>query len=138
MSEPTIPEASLLRLMLRALLAVVLAPWRVLRWFGRGLRRRARVLLYLLIALVVIHLVATLITGIMLRREVARLRTSGYLLSVDQLAPKLPPGKPNAAVIYQKGFDLRRVPQEVAEKRDYQTPGSKWSPEQVTLVRRVL
>jgi hypothetical protein len=103
------------------------------------MRRRARVQLYILIALVAIHLVATLVTGLMLKRELASLRASGYLLDASRLAPQVPPGKPNAADVYQKAFDARRVSNEDDAKLEYgKRSGTEWSLEQAALVRRVL
>ncbi len=140
MTEPAAYEKSAAQLIFGVLLAVIASPWRALRWFGRGARRRARVLLYILIVLVAVHLVATLITGVMLKRELARMRASGYLLDASQLAPKVPPGKANAADVYQKAFDARRVSKEDDEKLEdvYGKAGSEWTADQATSVRRVL
>ena len=138
MAEPLIPKESVLRLILGAIVTVITSPWRALRWFGRGVRRRARVLLYILIVLVAVHLVATLITGLMLKRELASLRASGFILNASQLAPKVPPGKPNAADTYQKAFDARRVSNEDDAKLAYGKSGAEWSPEQAALVGRVV
>jgi hypothetical protein len=122
---------------LKVLRAILLAPWRALRWFCRGLYHRRRALLYIVIALVVIHLTATAITGIMLRNEIARLKSTGYLLTTDQLIPHVPPGEKNAADIYQKAFDARRIAREDEE----QLLGlrlSKWTPEITPAARRVV
>jgi hypothetical protein len=70
--------------------------WNAVRFCGRGLRKLGRLLLYLLPVLVVIHLVATVITGRMLNREMARLTESGDLLTLQQVVPAVPPGEPNA------------------------------------------
>jgi hypothetical protein len=116
MSElfPTLKDfpGTLWEAIVKVLTAVAVAPWRALRWFGRGIYRRRRALLYIAIALTVIHLAATLVTGLMLGNEIARLKASGYLLTRDQLIPEVPPGEKNAADIYQKAFDARRLSNE--------------------------
>jgi len=117
--------------------SVVTAPWRALRWFCRGLYRRRRALLYIVIALVAVHLIATLVTGIMLRNEIARLKSGGYLLARDQLIPHVPSGEKNAADIYQKAFDARRVSDEDAAKMADRTAGMT-SGEAFDATRRVL
>ncbi len=116
---------------------IILGPWRAFRWCCRGLWRRRRALLYIVIALVVIHLTATAITGLMLRNEIARLKSTGYLLTTDQLIPHVPPGEKNAADIYQKAFDARRIAREDEE----QLMGLrlfKWTPDITTAARRVV
>jgi hypothetical protein len=116
---------------------ILLGPWRALRWFCRGLYRRRRALLYVVIVLVVIHLTATAITGVMLRNEIARLKSAGYLLTKDQLIPHVPPGEKNAADIYQKAFDARRIARE-DEEQLLGLPLAKWTPDTTTAARRVV
>lgn len=90
--------------------------WNATRFCGRGMRKLGRVLLYLLPVLVVIHLVATVITGRMLNREMARLTESGDLLTVQQVAPNVPPGERNAADLYQQAFDALRLSKDEESK----------------------
>ncbi len=49
------------------------------------------------------------VTGWLLERERARLRAEGAPLTLAEVVPRVPPGRPNAADIYQKAFPLRRV-----------------------------
>jgi hypothetical protein len=49
------------------------------------------------------------ITGWMLDREKARLRAEGKPTTIAEVVPRVPPGRPNAADVYQKAFGLRRV-----------------------------
>jgi hypothetical protein len=83
--------------------------WRGLRCIGRGLKKVGRALLYIILVLLAIHLVATLITGHMVRRKLADIKASGGALTIRELAPAVPPGQPNAADIYQKAFDAIRI-----------------------------
>lgn len=116
---------------------ILLGPWRALRWCVRGLYRRRRGVLYAVIALVAVHLIATLVTGIMLRNEIARLKSAGYLLTKDQLIPHVPPGEKNAADIYQKAFDARRIARE-DEEQLLGLPLAGWTPDTTTAARRVV
>jgi hypothetical protein len=102
-------------------LVLLRAPLRAPRWFGRGVYRHRRALLYVLIGLVAAHLLATVITGRMLDSEYARLRAEGVLLPMDKLVPHVPPGEANAADLYQKAFDTRRASRE-DEERLYGSP----------------
>jgi len=90
--------------------------WNATRFCGRGLKRLGPVLLYLLPVLVVIHLLATVITGRMLNREMARLRESGDLLTLQQVVPAVPPGEQNAADLYQRAFDALRIAEDEESK----------------------
>jgi len=83
--------------------------WRALRCIGRGLKKLGRALLYVLLVLLVIHIIATLITGHMVRRKLADIKASGGALTMRELAPTVPPGEPNAADIYQRAFDAFRI-----------------------------
>ena len=83
--------------------------WRGLRCIGRGLKKLGRALLYIIPVLLAIHLVATLITGHMVRRRLSDIEASGGALTMRELAPTVPPGEPNAADIYQKAFDALRI-----------------------------
>jgi hypothetical protein len=102
-------------------------PWRALRWFGRGLRRRGRMLLYGLVALVAVHLAATLVTGLMLIREISRQRAAGVLLTKEQLIPRIPAGAENAAPLYQKAFDTLRISTQ-DEERLFGGSARQWVP----------
>jgi hypothetical protein len=73
----------------------------------------------------------------MLRNEIARLKSTGYLLTKDQLIPHVPPGEKNAADIYQKAFDARRIARE-DEEQLLGFPLSKWTPDTTTAARRVV
>ena len=89
---------------------------RALRWIGRLLRRLARPLLLLLLALVIVHLTATVITGVMLKREVARIKARGEPLRPIDMVEKLPPRTPNAADIYRQAFNALRLSQQEREQ----------------------
>ncbi len=58
------------------------------------------------------HLTATAITGLMLSRELRRLRARGEALDLVSLAPKVPAGAKNAADVYQQAFDALRLSKE--------------------------
>lgn len=83
--------------------------WRGLRCIGRGLKKLGRALLYIIPVLLAIHLVATLITGHMVRRKLSDIKASGGALTMRELAPTVPPDKRNAADIYRKAFDALRI-----------------------------
>ena len=117
--------------------SVLRALWRAARWFGRGVRRRARALVYLVLVLLVVHLTATLITGRMLAREIARQRAAGYIVSIDDLIPRVPAGEKNAADLYQKAFDALRLSKE-DENELFENPFDQWDAKRLALARRVI
>ncbi|HUU54674.1 MAG TPA: hypothetical protein VMY87_07125 [Armatimonadota bacterium] len=81
--------------------AVGQALWRALRCCSRGLKKSARVfVLYLLPLFIVIHLVATAITGAQLRSTIEDLKSKGVILPAEELIPSVPPGEDNAADLY--------------------------------------
>ncbi len=110
--------------------------WNATRFCGRGMKKLGRVLLYLLPVLVVVHLVATVITGRMLNREIARLRESGELLTVRQVVPAVPPGEQNAADLYQQAFDALRLSQDEESKLWADSPAEEET--HLTLAREVI
>ncbi|MCJ7822851.1 MAG: hypothetical protein MUQ26_07240, partial [Armatimonadetes bacterium] len=93
----------------RAARAVPRGIWNATRFCGR-------VLLYVVPVLIVVHLVATVITGRMLNREMTRLTESGDLLTLQQVGPAVPPGEPNAADLYQQAFDALRLSEDEKSK----------------------
>jgi len=106
------------------------------RKIGRGARKAARWLLYVLLVLAAVHLLATFITGRMLKAELDRLRDSGEPLTHAELAPSLPPGEANAADIYQQAFDsLRLSDTESLEVEDFNRVDD---PAWLALARRVV
>jgi len=84
----------------------------LLLWPARACWRGRRRLLIALAVLVAVHLIATVITGLMLRRELNRLRKAGEpmtaadLLTPLQLEPATSggPDSPNAAWVYRHAF----------------------------------
>ena len=108
---------------------------RALRWIGRLLRRLARPLLLLLLALVIVHLTATVITGVMLKREVARIKARGEPLRPIDMVEKLPPRTPNAADIYQQAFNALRISE---EERAQVVEDPEKIEEHVALARKVI
>jgi len=93
------------------------------------LRRFGRRLLYLLLILLAVHLTATAITGVMLSRELARLRARGEPLRLQDMAPKVPAGERNAADVYQQAFDsLRLSEQEKVAVDDVAASLEGWDP----------
>ncbi len=108
---------------------------RALRWIGRLVRRLARPLLLLLLALVIVHLTATVITGVMLKREVARIKARGEPLRPIDMVKKLPPRTPNAADIYQRAFNALRISE---EERAQVVDDPKKFEEHVALARKVI
>jgi hypothetical protein len=79
------------------------------RRLGRAFRLVWRGLLALLLVLVVVHLVATVITDRMVKRELARLRAQDQPLTLEEMAPKVPEGERNAAFFYEKAFGALRL-----------------------------
>ena len=82
------------------------------RAVGRGMKKLGRLLLYLLVLLLIVHIPATIITGLMLRRELSRIRDAGHALTTRELAPTVPAGERNAADVYQQAFDAIRLSQD--------------------------
>ena len=103
---------------------------------ARGARKAARWLLYLLLVLAAVHLLATFITGRMLKAELDRIRDSGEPLTHAELAPRVPHGEANAADIYQQAFDsLRLSDTESLEVEDFNRVDD---PAWLALARRVV
>ncbi len=109
----------------------------------RKWQRRKRLLkraIYVVLTLALLDLIATLVTGLMLRGELARARSRGDLLTIKQLTPQVPSGQANAADLYLMAFDARHVP----EGEDGRisnlggTPTSGWSDDDTALIRRVV
>jgi hypothetical protein len=109
------------------------APWRTIAWCGRGLWSRRRPIVVVLIALVCLHLTATIITGLMLGREIARMRRAGEAVdSGDVLTPMqldwatsgITSEKPNAAWVYRHAFQTFHMTKgEEAEYQELPSPG---------------
>ncbi len=95
---------------------------RALRAVGRGLKKLGRLVLYLLVLLLIVHIPATIITGLMVRKEISRIRDAGEALTTRELAPTVPAGERNAADVYQKAFDALRLSTDENEKLF--TPGT--------------
>jgi len=84
-----------------AFAAIRQALWRALRCCGRGIKKSARiVVLYLLPLFIVVHLIATAITGAQLRSTIEDLESKGIILPAEELIPSVPPGEDNAADLY--------------------------------------
>ncbi len=84
-----------------ALAAVGQGTWRALRCCGRGIRKSTRVVvLYLLPLFILIHLIATAITGAQLRATIEDLQSKGIIVPAEDLIPSVPPGEENAADLY--------------------------------------
>jgi len=116
-----------------ALKRAPLAILNLLLWPARACWRGRRRLLIALAVLVALHLIATLITGLMLQRELNRLRKAGEpmtaaeLLTPLQLEPEtsVSPDSPNAAWVYQHAFQtLRLTKDEQQEYTDLPSPTS--------------
>ena len=85
---------------------------RAARAVGRGMKKLGRLLLYLLVLLLIVHIPATIITGLMLRKELSRIRDAGHALTTSELAPTVPAGQRNAADVYQQAFEALRLSRE--------------------------
>ena len=107
---------------------------------GRGLwfvtRRVGRAMLYLLPALILVHIIATVITGRQLQRDMTRLRAAGILLPAKELIPTLPPGAENAAPVYEKAWNALRF--SVEDERALFDQGVKHDAKWLALARRVV
>jgi hypothetical protein len=66
-------------------------------------------MLYILPALVLIHLIAVVVTGRQLQGDIDRLTKAGILAPVKDLIPTLPPGAENAADVYQQAWRELRL-----------------------------
>ncbi|UCC68939.1 MAG: hypothetical protein JSV79_03185 [Armatimonadota bacterium] len=109
---------------------------RALRCIGRGLKKLARPLLYLLLALLLVHIVATIVTGLMLRKELSRIKAAGEALTTRELAPTVPPGQRNAADLYQQAFQALRLS---GDDEEILFPDLDLSdPDRLTLAREVV
>ncbi len=75
--------------------------WRATKWL-------ARAMLYLLPILILLHLIATVVTGRQLQRDMTRLRSAGILLPTNELIPTVPKGEENAAPVYEKAWKALR------------------------------
>ena len=112
--------------------------WRGLRCFGRGLKKLGRAMLYLLVVLLVIQIIATLVTGSMLRREVVRLTEAGVIVPREELIPRVPEGERNAADVYQQAFESLRISDIDRVEVLYETPPRKDDPERMLRAREVV
>ena len=84
-----------------ALAAVGQGTWRALRCCGRGIKKSTRVVvLYVLPLFILIHLIATAITGAQLRATIDDLTSKGIIVPAEELIPSVPPGEENAADRY--------------------------------------
>lgn len=84
-----------------AFAAIRQALWRALRCCGRGIKKSARIaVLYLLPLFIVVHLIATAITGAQLRATIEDLQSKGIIVPAEELIPSVPPGEKNAADLY--------------------------------------
>jgi len=100
----------------------------ILLWLPRACWRGRRRILIVLAALVAIHLTATVITGLMLRRELNRMRQAGEpmemskVLTPAQLEPVQwnRPGSPNAAWVYEHAFQTFALTKD--EEEEYANP----------------
>jgi hypothetical protein len=110
--------------------------WRGVASIARALKKVGRVLLYVLPALILIHLIATIVTGRTLNREIDRLTAAGIIVPVDSLILVVPPDEPNAADVYQRAFDALRLSKDddavLFEKR------GEWDPARLPLARAVV
>jgi len=103
------------------------------RWPGR----RVRVVLYIVAALAAADLVATAVTGLMLRSEVSKLRAGGYLPPTAQVVPHVPSGQANAADVYLLSFTARQLRD--SEETDLVSGRpDRWRPADLLHARRVL
>ena len=98
------------------------------RWLGRtfivapirGVRRRYKPILAVLIILVIAHGAATFVLGRRVKAEIAAIKAKGEPVSMAELGrPKVPDAE-NAAVIYAKAFELISGP---GAKADLEKPG---------------
>jgi len=78
----------------------------------RGLRKFGRAMVYVLPALVLIHLIAVVVTGRQLQGDIERLTKAGIILPAKDLIPKLPPGADNAADVYEQAWRALRMSRE--------------------------
>jgi len=82
---------------------------RAARCIGRGLRKLGRAMLYILPALVLIHLIAVVVTGRQLQGDIDRLTKAGVIVPAKDLIPTLPPGAENAADVYEQAWSALRL-----------------------------
>ncbi len=109
-----------------ALRRAPLAILNLLLWPARACWRGRRRVLIALAVLVALHLIASLVTGLMLRRELNRLRKAGEPMGADEILRPLQsnpmirgePGVRNAAWAYEYAFDCLTLTAQ--EQRDYQ------------------
>jgi len=112
--------------------------WRGVRCFGRGLKKLGRALLYLLVVLLVLHIVATLVTGRMLRREIVRLTEAGVIVPREQLIPRVPAGERNAADVYQQAYESLRISDIDRVEVLHEAPLRELDPELMVRAREVV
>jgi len=109
-----------------ALRRAPLAILNLLLWPARACWRGRRRLLIALAVLVALHLIATLVSGLMLRRELNRLRKAGEPMTLaDVLTPlqlepatSVSPDSPNAAWVYQHAFQTLSLTKDEKEEYD--------------------
>jgi len=112
--------------------------WRGLRCFGRGLKKLGRAMLYILVVLLVIQIIATLVTGRMLRREIVRLTEAGIIAPRELFITRVPEGERNAADVYQQALESLRFSDSDYQKLWLDGNVRKDNPELMVLTREVV
>ena len=99
--------------------------------------RPVRAIFYAILALAAADLIASLVTGLMLGREIRKLRASGDMPPPGQLIPQVPSGLANAADVYLLAFSARQLP-EGSEETLFGGPVEEWSPLELADARRIM
>jgi hypothetical protein len=76
--------------------------WRAVKWLWR---RTWRWLAGFVVLVLLVHTIASIVTGRELERELGKLRAAGDPLALVEAAPKPVPPDRNAAVVYQRAFE---------------------------------
>jgi hypothetical protein len=118
---------------------------------ARWLWRKRRAFAIALVIMVAIHLVATAVTGLMLRGEYARLKKAGEPLTADEVLTPMQqraaqmdfrpsPDEPNAAWVYEHAFqELRLSDQDKREIEEISAADVRaGDPRRVAFARRVV
>ncbi len=95
---------------------------------------RRRTIVIVAVALLVLHLTATITTQVMMDREIARAEAAGEMLSYASLWAELPTGKKNAAKTYLRAFDALRFSRDEFRAKDY----AEWGPQWTTNARQLV
>jgi hypothetical protein len=103
--------------------------WRILR---RAWRVVSAVAVFAFIGL----LASPSITGWILDREKARLRAEGVPTTLAEVVLRVPPGKPNAAEVYQKAFGLRQIPKGSKLLDERRPEDARWRSEMRALLAK--